>query len=148
MSFQKISTVIQNILIKSISHSVNFTIPDLKPHTGMHRIYTHVHFESVISSIDSNRSNSGSGGTRPGNELRLKLVHHQRIRTWNLTTAIEPRPRTPPTRSMMTAIIVVTIVEIFIKPVRANSDLTAILIFPWICDIFDVFNIHTGMKLF
>lgn len=37
MSFQKISTVIQNILIKSISHSVNFTIPDLKPHTHTHR---------------------------------------------------------------------------------------------------------------
>lgn len=34
--FQKISKVIQNILIKSISHSVNFTILDLKPHTHTH----------------------------------------------------------------------------------------------------------------
>lgn len=74
--FQKISTAIQNILIKSISHSVNFTIPDLKPHTRTHWIYTRPFWlESVISSIDSNRSNNGSGGTRPGNELRLKLVH-------------------------------------------------------------------------
>lgn len=55
--FQKISTVIQNILIKSISHSVNFTIPDLKPHTRARaRIeFTHVHSDSNPWSLRSIR---------------------------------------------------------------------------------------------
>lgn len=118
--FQKISTVIQNILIKSISHSVNFTIPDLKPRTHTHNArararieFTRVHSGSNPWSlrIDSNRRKWRNASRK---WATLETCTHQRIRTWNLTTAIEPRPRTP-TRSMITAIIVVTTVEIFIK---------------------------------
>lgn len=120
--FQKISTVIQNILIKSISHSVNFTIPDLKPRTHTqcarartHWIYTRpFRLESVISSnrFESFQRRKWRNASRKW--ATLETCTHQRIRTWNLMTAIEPRPRTP-TRSMITAIIVVTTVEIFIK---------------------------------
>lgn len=159
--FQKISTVIQNILIKSISHSVNFTIPDLKPRTHTHTMRARAHALNLHASIPARiRDLFESIRIVPTAEVEERVP--EMSYAWNLYTPANSYVKF--NDGNRTAAKNTDTFDDDCNncsnncrnlyktgaPIRANSDytadLTAILIFPRICDIFNIFNIH-GMEI-